>query len=87
MFRQKLDKLLGTRAQSVLEPDCQVIDTDSGRAVMFPSVDRRRYVRDLLADGLKGVRRPDLKVHAIEGEVFCGRGTGAEGQNAFSWVR
>jgi hypothetical protein len=54
---------------------------------MLAGVNRRRYVRDLLADGLKAVRRPDVKVHAVEGEVFCGRGTGAEGQNAFSWVR
>lgn len=54
---------------------------------MLADMDGRRRVRDLLADSLEGVRRADLKVYAIEGEVFCGRRTRAEGPNAFSWVR
>lgn len=87
MFRQKLDQLLGTRAQSVLQPDCQVIYTGSSDAVMLAGVDGRRYVGNLLANGLEGVRRADLKVYAVEGKVFGGRGSRAEGPNAFLWVR
>lgn len=53
---------------------------------MLADVDGCRCVRDLLADSLEGVRRADLKIYAVEGEVFCRRRTRAEGPNAFSWL-
>lgn len=70
--------MLGSHTLTVLQGDGQVVDAGFGHGVVLASVDWRRDIRYFLPDGFKGVCRADLKVHAVEGEVFSGGGARAE---------